>query len=49
MFKKLMCLLGYHDYKETGIEEKMFVDEVSHSYEIKEKRICQCCNKEEWI
>ena len=49
MLRRLLCLLGVHNYKETGVKDKIFVDELSHSYEFKEKKVCTRCNKEEWV
>ena len=49
MFRKLLCVLGIHRYKSTGEKDKIFVDELSHSYEFREKHICTHCKNEEWL
>ena len=49
MFRKLLCLLGIHKYESTGERDAFFVDEISHPYELKEKHVCVCCKKEEWL
>ena len=49
MFRKLLCLLGIHKYESTGERDTFFVDEISHPYELKERHVCVCCKKEEWL
>ena len=44
----LMCLIGFHKFKATGIIEKIAVFDIYRPYSLMEKQVCECCNKEEW-
>ena len=45
----LMCLIGFHKFKNTNEVEKIAVFDIYRPYSIMEKHVCECCGKEEWM